>query len=399
MVLGDTPGTPAPGVPVARDGRSADELAAALVRHHAEMASAHRNLLDVVGEIERHGIFTEHGAPSAASWVAAQVSVSVSTALEWVKAARALDELPHLADAYEEGALSFDQLSPLTRVATPSNDASLADRATHWSAAQTAEVARSMERSSPTSDAPPSHRRRLRTRWDHDVLHVWGQFPDADGAVVDACLARLASKAPADPSTGTFAPYDERLADALLEMCSTIRPGDADADRATVVVHVDAAVVSGGDGDAELEWVGPVAAETARRLACDCRWQLVSETPDGRPVGLGRVTRQVPPWMLRHLRRRDGGCRWPGCDRTRWLHAHHIWFWGSGGPTELDNLVLLCGSHHRFVHDSGWTVEGDPGQELRFVGPTGHSLRSMARSPDTGALRRAGRDPTPVVRR
>jgi hypothetical protein len=39
-----------------------------------------------------------------------------------------------------------------------------------------------------------------------------------------------------------------------------------------------------------------------------------------------------------------------------WCHAHHIVAWQAGGPTVLDNLVLLCGHHHRLVHTGDWTV-------------------------------------------
>ena len=31
--------------------------------------------------------------------------------------------------------------------------------------------------------------------------------------------------------------------------------------------------------------------------------------------------------------------------------------WAEGGPTDLDNLVLLCGFHHRLVHSDGWTMQ------------------------------------------
>ena len=48
---------------------------------------------------------------------------------------------------------------------------------------------------------------------------------------------------------------------------------------------------------------------------------------------------------------RDGGCRFPGCTHDRWLHAHHIRHWANGGATDSENLVTLCGFHHRLVHD------------------------------------------------
>lgn len=113
------------------------------------------------------------------------------------------------------------------------------------------------------------------------------------------------------------------------------------------------------------------SAETARRLACDCRWQLVAEDEAGRALGLGRKTRQTPTWLARQVRRRDGGCRFPGCSRKRWLHSHHVRWWIKGGPTDPDNLVAFCGYHHRLVHEGGWRIEGDPEGELRFVHPPG----------------------------
>jgi hypothetical protein len=61
--------------------------------------------------------------------------------------------------------------------------------------------------------------------------------------------------------------------------------------------------------------------------------------------------------LRRLLEHRDGGCAFPGCDRPpAWCHAHHIVPWSKGGPTTLGNGVLLCGYHHRLVHQGQWTV-------------------------------------------
>jgi hypothetical protein len=57
--------------------------------------------------------------------------------------------------------------------------------------------------------------------------------------------------------------------------------------------------------------------------------------------------------MRRALRRRDGGCRYPGCTNRRFVDGHHIVHWSQGGPTSLENLVLLCRRHHRLVHEGG----------------------------------------------
>jgi hypothetical protein len=53
------------------------------------------------------------------------------------------------------------------------------------------------------------------------------------------------------------------------------------------------------------------------------------------------------------------------------VHAHHRQHWADGGPTDLDNLILLCGFHHRFVHEHGWTIQQDDDGKPIFRRPDG----------------------------
>jgi hypothetical protein len=125
---------------------------------------------------------------------------------------------------------------------------------------------------------------------------------------------------------------------------------------------------------AETEGGERLAADTVRRLACDSRVEWVLED-QGHPVGTGRQGRAVPGRVLRVLRHRDGGCRFPGCERISWVQAHHVVHWADGGPTILENLVLLCTAHHRLIHEGGWRTTGRPGKDLLFRDPTGRALR------------------------
>ncbi len=52
-------------------------------------------------------------------------------------------------------------------------------------------------------------------------------------------------------------------------------------------------------------------------------------------------------------------------------HAHHVCHWMDGGPTCLDNLLLLCGHHHRLVHAGPWRVEQGPSGDTVFLPPPG----------------------------
>jgi hypothetical protein len=133
---------------------------------------------------------------------------------------------------------------------------------------------------------------------------------------------------------------------------------------------------------AETEGGQRLAPESIRRLACDSRIEWVLES-QGRPVGIGRRGRAVPETVLRLIRHRDGGCRFPGCERKRWLNAHHLVHWAAGGATNLDNLILLCHAHNRLIHEGGWRTSGHPTHDLRFHDPGGRPLRTLplARKP------------------
>lgn len=89
---------------------------------------------------------------------------------------------------------------------------------------------------------------------------------------------------------------------------------------------------------------------------------------------MGRKTRTIPPAIRRALKRRDGGCRFPGCSATRFVDAHHIHHWADGGETRLDNLVLLCRRHHRLLHEGGYGIDSRPTGEIRFSRPDGRVL-------------------------
>ncbi|MFC7275898.1 HNH endonuclease signature motif containing protein [Paractinoplanes rhizophilus] len=54
-----------------------------------------------------------------------------------------------------------------------------------------------------------------------------------------------------------------------------------------------------------------------------------------------------------------------------WTDAHHITAWTHGGPTNLDNLVLLCRHHHRLLHqpDTGWQIRLGTDQRPEFIPP------------------------------
>ena len=189
-----------------------------------------------------------------------------------------------------------------------------------------------------------------------------------------------------------------RRADALAWMAERVfESGDAPAlspDRHEIVVHVEAEVLAnGGAGRCEIEHRTAIAAETARRLCCDAGIVPVVDGPNGEPLSVGRRTRSIPPSVRRALSNRDRGCRFPGCPATQRLHGHHVRHWAEGGKTSLNNLVLLCPTHHHLVHEGGFDVQRLDDGAFRFTNPCGVVIRPPRRwemsSPETIVVRNA----------
>ncbi len=121
-----------------------------------------------------------------------------------------------------------------------------------------------------------------------------------------------------------------------------------------------------------------MAAETARRLACDASVVTLTENDDGEPLDVGRKSRTISAPLRRLLKARDNGCRFPGCANSRYIDAHHVVHWANGGETKPSNLVSLCRFHHHAVHEGGFRIEMLDDGALRFLKPDGEPVDSIA---------------------
>jgi len=305
------------------------------------VCAAQRQLLAAVAAYDGRRAWRDDGATSMAAWLAHRLGVSYRTAAAWTRVGVALESLPALGAALGHGALAFDQVAPLTKVATPELDGPLADEAQDWLAAE-CELYAKRAKARSESEASDAHgRRSLRCRWDFEggMLHLRGRLPCEAGATVVEALEKIADGSKPDPEPGVFEPYECRLADALVELASGSLGGQGSPDRATVVIHTDADLTVG-----EIDGGPVISTQALRRQLCDARVEVVAHASDGTPVGVGRARRNPPAWLVRQVRKRDGSCRFPSCDRRRWGHSHHVRHWADGGPTDAGNLLWLCPS-------------------------------------------------------
>jgi hypothetical protein len=116
---------------------------------------------------------------------------------------------------------------------------------------------------------------------------------------------------------------------------------------------------------AELDWGGPILAQTLSRIGCSA--QLVRIVTDGRSrvLDLGSSRRLASPAQNLARAARDNGCVFPGCDRPpEWTDAHHVIPWSQEHRTDLAGLASLCRFHHQLIHEGGWTMTRSDDPEI-----------------------------------
>ncbi len=350
------------------------------------MSASQRELLEHLVEADRADIWLDEGARDLPHWLSIRFGISEWKARRWVQAADALEHLPRLSEAFGSGVLGIDKVVELARFATPENETRLIPWARRVSLGAVRRKA-DLETRRPIQEVQEAEEGRFVHWWyaqDGARFGLEAELPAADGAIVERALGRLAAQIPVTPGEEDPNYADARRADALVALCSARIGEDPDADRATVVVHVRA-----GErvdvASADIEGGPVIHPETARRLLCEARVQIVSEDRAGNVLGVGRMSREPSAWMLRQLRHRDVGCTFPGCGSRRFAKAHHIRWWRHGGRTDLDNLVLVCTFHHKLVHEHGWAVARRNDGIVRWFLPSGDRYRAGPAPPDTAS--------------
>jgi hypothetical protein len=317
------------------------------------------------------------GFASCAHWLSWRVGWDLVTARERVRVARKLPELPRIAAAFEAGTVSYSQVRAMTRVATAGNEDILLHYARHMPAAQLDRLCRSYA----------SCKQVERTHADDMERRTYASMRDLPEG-----MARIQIDLPVDQARRLWAamnqagkdldgkPFD-RAGGAVQIAEAYLRGANVDRSPTEVIMTVPAASLRGADDVTQAATYPDgtcMAPETARRLACDAGVVTMVEDEQGEVLDVGRRTRTIPASIKRALLRRDGRCRFPGCQNRQFVDGHHLHHWADGGATSLANLVSLCSKHHRFVHEHHWTVELDDQQQPTFRNSRGSVVRDQA---------------------
>ena len=397
----------------AANDQTIDQLAAEITDIAVRVNAVSHRWLVLIAEFDRRQGWASTGARSCADWLHWRCGLDLGAAREKVRVAHALARLPLVSEAMASGELSYSKVRALTRVACGANEATLlaaARKATaHHLETLVRQYRRTQEVTELTREARQFASRQLLYSFDEDgALVLRARLTAEAGALVLKALAAAIEEVPwespsagvsAETSTAGLEPdvsaetpvgeanWSTRRADALALIAETyLKLGPAalnGGERHEIVLHVSAETLSRDGSDAsgthcELEDGPAVAAETARRLACDASLVAIVEDAQGEPLDVGRKTRTIPPAIRRALAARDGGCVYPGCTHKRYVDGHHLRHWADGGVTKLANLVTLCRFHHRAVHEGGIRVERLADGAWRFTHPNGAVLESLA---------------------
>ncbi|HEU4528423.1 MAG TPA: DUF222 domain-containing protein [Actinomycetota bacterium] len=324
-------------------------------------------------------VFERDGHLSAASWLDARFGLGWGAARQAVHLARTLEQMPVVRRSLEDGEVPLSAVRTLAeaREADPEalarSESQLVEAArihangdlrkivAYWRQAAEGDLAAS-------TDGALLERRRLHASPTFGgMVRLDGDLdPETGESVLTALRAVLDAEARSG-KTDDRTPA-QRRADALGEVCRqwlnrSGRPSIA-GERPHITVTVGAEVLAGAAslpggprGVSELDHVGPVPPQTARRFACDASVMRIVLGPRSEPLDVGRRTPVVPA-IRRAVIVRDRSCRFPGCGRPHaWCDAHHVVHWAEGGATSIGNLVLLCRRHHRLVHEGRFSVE------------------------------------------
>ena len=329
------------------------------------------NQAEALRRFENSGAWAADGSLSIVAWLRAHGKLSGGAAMERVAIARQLEQLPHIQQAFQRGDLGYQHVAIMTRTAehvgtaaVQKAESTLLEAAKSQDPGQFVTFAKDFEQREDADAVLRESNRAFSRRYLHlsepkdGLVRVDGLLDAEGGAILMTALDRVMPP----PAKADGRNTGQRRADGMVDIARMTldgrRPGSTGRQRPHLVITASVETLAGvpGAAPAQMEGIGPIPVKTAQRHGCDATvsWlvgkaELDSET--------SHAHRQIPPSTRRALVARDRDCVFNGCHRpANWCDGHHLVWWSRGGETKLDNLALVCGRHHRMLHEEGWQL-------------------------------------------
>jgi hypothetical protein len=358
----------------------AGELARLLVAVEVAVRRLDAARVDLAAQAEASRVAEHEGATSLAALLRARADVPPRATRERLALHAALGGLPVARDAFAAGQVSqtgaaavcqaMAALPPQlpARLTTPVERLLVEVAAEEGAAAVTRRALEITHRFAPDElarrEARAAESDRLAVRLLPDGgLTLRARYGVAAAARILPVLDAYAAPRASVDGVPDMRDADARYAEAFLQVCHAAGADPAAPRRNGELPHVNVTIsleaLRGelGQPPGLLDHGAALSAQATRLLACDAKVIPVVLGAAGEPLDVGRATRLWPAGVRRALEARDHGCAFPGCDRPpTWCDVHHIVWWVRGGPTSVENGVLLCRRHHTLVHQDEWHI-------------------------------------------
>lgn len=403
-------------------GLAAHQLLAETIELSTRIADLEARRVAAVAVVEERCTRADHGFASTKQWLASTTLLTPGHAARIVALGAGLIEFPQIAEAVDAARVSLDHALLIVEFAKNPPKAMPDDAMPEClglllntadgplaRTKQVEEAISKLHRVFESDDKPhsedPDFNVLTATKTLVGRVSVRADLDALTGEKLLTALSKYSAPQPSVDGTPDTRTPARRRADALAQLLSTVLAfgdlGTEAGERPQLSVHVNVRDLAGsgfgehrgfGEHDADCAtesaqrpdlaqlwrsrdiarapWTGPLTITAARILGCDSEVTPIFLDEHGVPLAVGRSQRTVTKAQRRALAARDHGCAFPGCTAPpAWCEGHHIQHWVDGGPTDLDNLVLLCGAHHRTLHTTDWEIAIGPDRYPLFRPP------------------------------
>lgn len=269
--------------------------------------------------------------------------LSPRMAVELSRLGRRLRDLPQIAQAIEDGSLSWGKARMIVASASPETEDEILDIARAHSERELREKLRKPRRRPPRKPTAPGKPATADPQPQPDL--AIDQVPKQERIAV----------------TLSFTPEEYARWEAALAGATRAR-GQSLASLHLAALQAQAPPRTAGDGPGTLLVIlecptcGRATTPTSRGEKPITRALLMASHCDAIAERSGHqgITRReiIPPSLRREVLRRDRyRCRVESCGHARHLEVHHRVPVAAGGRTELSNLITLCRRCHRMLHE------------------------------------------------
>ncbi len=284
-----------------------------------------------------------------------------------VETAARLAELPATSEALESGEVPVGHARLIARVSgeSPIDEGLLVEAAGSESFDEFARTVKRHQQEMAADDGQAlldRQRSRRKARIfessESGMFVLSGEFDQITGARIATALTAKERQLWHREDPKARATPQQRMADALAELiCEPA--GDGKSAGTDLLVIADFDVLEQQLDNPRLADGSPIPIVELHRLALEANLLPSIFDTKTQDMWLGRRLRTASEAQRVALIARDQHCIGCGANPL-WCRAHHITWWSKNGPTNLDNLALVCDDCHHKIHDHGWQVHRDP---------------------------------------